>query len=283
MKNIITCIDGSAISTDVCHAGTWVANKLDKTLLLLHAIEKSNTPDTGDLSGAIGLGARSSLLNEMASLDAQRGKIALAYGKELLEQAQTLAESKDCKNIEKTQRHSGIVEAICDLESDARFIVIGRSGEGHPEDFKTLGSHIEQVIRQVHTPVLIVNRGFTEPKSFMLAYDGRETADKAVKRIIDGGLLHNMICHLVSVKNNQSKLQEKFTLTQNMLIEHGFEVKASLLEGNIFDVLSQYKEEHDVDMVVMGAFSHSKLATVFLGSNTQKMLGYTQLPLVILR
>ncbi|WP_371194088.1 universal stress protein [Glaciecola sp. SC05] len=283
MNKIITCIDGSAISEDVCHAGVWAAKKLDKTLLLLHAIEKTNCPSNQDLSGAIGLGARSALLNEMASLDEQRGKMALAYGKELLEHAHEIAISKNCANIEKTQRHSGIVEAICDLESDARFIVIGRAGEGHPEDFEALGSHIEQVIRRVHTPVLIVNRGFTEPKSFMLAYDGRETADKAVRRIIEGGLLHNMTCHLVTVKNNESDLQQKFKRTEAMLQEHGFEVKASYLEGNIFDSLSAYKEEQNVDMVVMGAFSHSKLATVFLGSNTLKMLGYTQLPLVVLR
>jgi nucleotide-binding universal stress UspA family protein len=283
MNKIITCIDGSALSDDVCHAGVWAAQKLDKTLLLLHAIEKTNTPAVNDLSGAIGLGARSALLNEMAKLDEQRSKVSVALGKELLEHAHELAISKHCTDIEKTQRHSGIVEAICDLESEARFIVIGRSGEGHAEDFKALGSHIEQVIRQVHTPVLIVNKGFTEPKSFMLAYDGRETADKAVKRIIEGGLLHNMTCHLVSVKNNQSHLLDKFKRTEAMLIEQGFEVKATFMEGNIFDALSQYKQEQDVDMLVMGAFSHSKLASVFLGSNTLKMIGHTNSPLVILR
>lgn len=283
MKNIITCIDGSALSDDVCHAGVWAAKKLDKTLLLLHAIERTNTPAVEDLSGAIGLGARTALLNEMASLDEQRSKIAIELGKEILEQAQRLASSQGCERIEMTQRHSGIVEAICDLEADARFIVIGRSGEGHANNFKALGSKIEQVIRQVHTPVLIVNQDFTEPKSFMLAYDGRETADKAVKRIIEGGLLHNLTCHLVTVKNKQSGLPEKFKRTEALLVEHGFEIKSSFMEGNIFNALMEYKKDHDVDMLVMGAFSRSKLATVFLGSNTLKMIEHTHLPLVVLR
>lgn len=282
MNKIITCIDGSTLSDDVCHAGVWVANKLNKTLLLLHAVEKSTTLPAKNLSGAIGLGARTALLIEMASLDEQRSKVALALGKEVLDHAFQLAAQQGCQSIEKTQRHGGLVEAIKDLEKDARLIVLGRLGEDHKQNFKMLGSHLEQVIRQVKTPVLIVNQDFVEPKSFMLAYDGREIADKAVNKIVEGGLLQGLTCHLVTVKNKQSKLQEKFKRTQDMLTEQGYEVKSSFLEGNIFESLEKYKQEQAVDMLVMGAFSHSKLATVFLGSNTLKMIEHTQLPLLIL-
>lgn len=282
MNKIITCIDGSALSDDVCQAGVWAANKLDKTLLLLHAIEKTHAPAVENLSGAIGLGARSSLLKEMTSLDEQRSKIALTLGKEILDQAEQSAVAKGCDSIEKTQRHGGIVEAVLDLEAEARLIVVGRLGENNAKAFKMLGSHIEQVIRQVHTPVLIVNKDFVKPKSFMLAYDGRETADKVVNKIIKGGLLQGLTCHLVTVKNKQAKLEEKFKQTEALLVEKGFEVKASFLEGNIFDSLEEYKQQEAVDLLVMGAFSHSKLATVFLGSNTLKMIENTQLPLLIL-
>lgn len=283
MNKIITCVDGSAYSDAVCNAGIWAANKLKKPILFLHAIEKGNAPSKDNLSGAIGLGARSSLLKEMSALDQQRNKLALEVGKELLAHAVELAEQSSCKEIEKTQRHSDIVEAICDLESDARFLVIGRSGESHGENFKAIGSHIEQVIRQVHTPILIANQDFKEPQNFMFAYDGRETADKAVKRIIDGGLLHNLTCHLVTVKNSQKDLMDKFKRTEAMLKESGFDVKSSFLEGNIFNSLMDYKTKNNVEMLVMGAFSHSKIAQAFLGSNTLKMIEKVHLPLVVLR
>jgi len=283
MNKIITCIDGSIYSDDVCKAGIWVAKKLAKPILFLHAIEKNTTAVIDDLSGAIGLGANTSLLNEMASLDEQRSKLALKLGNEMLSHAIELASQSGCEYIEKTQRHSDIVEAICDLESDGRFIVLGRSGKSHDDSFKALGSHIEQVIRHVHTPVLIANRDFSEPKSFMLAYDGRETADKAVNRIIDGGLLHNLTCHLVTIKNGQSDIMDKFNRTETMLKDSGFDVKSSFMEGNIFNSLMDYKAKNSVDMLVMGAFSHSKLVHAFLGSNTLKMIENTNLPLVILR
>lgn len=283
MNKIITCIDGSAVSDEVCAAACWSAKQLRKPILLLHAIEKSHSSTTEDLSGAIGLGARSSLLNEMAALDEQRSKVALSLGKEILAHSKEFLVDNGCHDIEKTQRHSGIVEAICDLESDARLIVIGKSGQQHGGNFKALGSHIEQIIRQVRTPVLIANQAFNTPNSFMLAYDGRETADKAVQRIIEGGLLHGLTCHLVTIKNSASNIEEKFKQTKDLLTKKGFDVKASLLEGHIFDALMKYKEDSGVGMLVMGAFSHSKLASVFLGSNTLKMIEHTAIPMIVLR
>ncbi len=283
MNKIITCIDGSVYAHDVCHAGIWASKKLNKSLLFLHAIEKKNTATVENWSGAIGLGARTALLNELALLDEKRGRVALQIGQELLDNADKEAHKQGCTMIEKVQRHSTVVESICDLESEADLIIVGRSGESHSQNFKAIGSHIEQIIRQIHVPVFIVNQNFVEPKHFMLAYDGRETADKAVKRVIEGGLLHQLTCHLVTVKNKQPHLLDKFKSAESMLLAHGFKVKSSILEGNTFHELMDYKAKNNVDMLVMGAFSHSKWVQAFLGSNTLKMLDHFHLPLLILR
>ena len=47
---------------------------------------------TGDLSGALRLGARTALLEELAGLDAQRAKLAQARGRAILEDAQGILE-----------------------------------------------------------------------------------------------------------------------------------------------------------------------------------------------
>lgn len=283
MNKVITCIDGSIYTQSVCNAGIWAASKLTKSLVFLHAIEKDQKAHFENLSGAIGFGARSALLEQMTELDEQHSKLALQLGKELLEHATQRATSQGHEQVESTQRHGTITDAICDLETDARLIVLGRCGQGHSESFKALGSHIEHVIRQVHTPVLIANQDFKQPQSFLLCYDGRETADKAVQRIIEGGLLQGLRCHLVTVKNNVSDQQSKFKTAEALLVEHGFEVEASYLTGSIFDSLMAYKQNHAVDMVVIGAFAHSKLRQVILGSNTLRMIENTQLPLIVLR
>lgn len=283
MDKIIACIDGSVLANDVCHAGVWVSKTLNKPLMFLHTIEKQQQHGADDLTGSIGLGARSALLAEMASLDEQRGKLALQLGKDILEHVTQLAKDQGCDKVEQKQRHGDFVEALIELEEEARLIVVGRSGEGHQQNFKALGSHIEHLIRQIHTPVLIASKDFTVPTNFMLAYDGRATADKAVERIISGGLLLGMTCHLVTIKNNESGIEEKFEKTAQRLRDQGFEVKAEFIEGEIFASLAEYQAANKIELMVMGAFGHSKIRQLFLGSNTLRMIESSQVPLVVLR
>ncbi|MDU0353550.1 universal stress protein [Paraglaciecola aquimarina] len=283
MKNIVTCVDGSAITQAVTSAAVWASNKLNKPMLFLHTLEKQQQHGADDLSGAIGLGARSALLEEMTKLDEQRGKVALQLGKELLEHVVEQAKASGAEQVDSVQRHGNLVEAIADLSDKTRLIVIGRSGQGHDGNFSAMGSNIETLLRQACQPVLLVPRIFRTPKSFMIAYDGRETADKALQKVIDGGLLHGLHCHLVSVKNNEKNLDTKLQSAKQKLEEKGFTVTASLLDGNIFNSLMAYQSEHSIDLVVMGAFGHSKLRQFFVGSNTTKMLEQSEIPMVVMR
>lgn len=279
MQKILTCIDSASHPAEVCKAGVWAAQKLGLPLTLLHALEKDSQPAISDLSGAIGLGAQLHLLEELAALDGQRSQLAMRIGKELLARAQQLATELGCTQSETLLRHGSLVDAASDLATEARLLVMGRRGE----PFRAQGSLIEQMIRQQPLPVLLPGPDFTAPASFMLAYDGRAIADQAVERIIEGGLLRGMTCHLVTVNRNRPGLQEAFNATRQRLQEHGFEVRAELIEGGIFDGLLAYANREPVDLLVMGACSRSRLASMFVGSNTLKMLEQTRLPLLVVR
>lgn len=49
MKNIIACIDGSAMSASVCDAAAWASSKLQAPLSLLHVLEKAISPENENL------------------------------------------------------------------------------------------------------------------------------------------------------------------------------------------------------------------------------------------
>jgi nucleotide-binding universal stress UspA family protein len=283
MTKIITCVDGSGITHAVADAAIWAARKLDNPLCFLHTIEKLQQHGADDYTGTIGLGARSALLKEMTELDEKRGKVALKLGKELLDNVSKRAFESGLKKIETLQRHGDIIERVNEIQDDACLIVIGRNGKGHDGDFKVLGSHIETLLRKASHPVLVVPGEFKQPSSFMIAYDGRETADKALQKIIDDGLLHGLHCHLVSVKNKEINLKEKFDSAKQLLESKGFKVTASFLEGDIHQSLMDYKTKNNVELVVIGAFGHSKLRQFFVGSNTMKMLEHSTTPLIVLR
>lgn len=283
MNKVITCIDGSGMTRSVTEAGIWAAAKLNKTLCFLHTIEKETQHGADDYSGAIGLGARSALLEQMTALDEEKNKLALRLGEELLTSVAATARAAGHADVQTQQRHGDVVDAILQMESEARLIVLGRRGSHHEAQFEALGSHIETLLRKVHQPVFIVPEGFTEPRSFMIAYDGRESADRALQKVLDGGLLHGIRCHLVSIKNNESALKNKFDDAALKLKDKGLDVTTAFLEGDIHESLTQYQTDNDIDLMVMGAFGHSRLRQFFVGSNTQKMLERTRSPLIILR
>jgi len=283
MNKIIACIDGSVMSKAVCGTAIWASKRLNNVIMFLHTIEKEQQHGADDLTGAIGLGSRSLLLDKMANLDEKRGKIAIQLGNEMLKEAVGSAQAAGLTGIESKQRHGDFVEALVTLEKDARLMVVGRSGYGNSGDFKALGSHIESLIRQVHSSIVIAPKDFIEPNNFMLAYDGRDTADKAVKRIIEGGLLKGLTCHLVTIKNSGQTQKDKFEQAKKLFEQEGFEVVASYLEGDIFSSLMNYKKENDIGLVVMGAFAHSKVRKFFLGSNTMRMIENCIMPLIVLR
>ncbi|MBQ4830036.1 universal stress protein [Alteromonas sp. MMG017] len=283
MDKIMTCIDGSGMTPAVVKAGKWAANKLAKPLCFLHTIEKTHQHGADDYTGAIGLGARSSLLEEMTKLDEQKSKLALQFGSELLESAVSEAQSTGIETAGSILRHGDIVEAIIEIENEIRLIVIGRKGVGHDNEFKAIGSHLETLLRKASQPVLIVPEEFSAPTSFMIAYDGRESADRALQKVLDGGLLYGIDCHLVAIKNNEPGLKAKFDNAASQLAERGLNVSTALLEGNIKEELVKYQKANNIDLLVMGAFGHSRLRQLFVGSNTIKMLETTNIPLIVLR
>lgn len=283
MQNILACIDESSWSNSVQDAAIWVAKQVQRPLVFLHSIEKHLQTEDNDLSGQIGLGARSKLLAEISSLDQQRAKIALQLGKELLANAKNNAQESGCEQVETLQRHGPFVETVLAHESTANIVVMGHSGAQSEKGASILGSHVENLLRQINTPVLIAAQEFTAPQSFMLAYDGRVTAEKALERILNSDLLQGLQCHLVTVKNKQSDQQEKFEQAQARLTAGGFNVSAAFLEGDISQQLLAYQQSNKVDLLVMGAFAGTRLRQLFVGSNTLKMLENTNLPVLVMK
>ena len=89
MGKLIALVDGSDYSRSVCDHAAWLAGRSGRSVELLHVIGRRQTA-TGDLSGAIALGARSSLLEELSELDARMAKLAQTRGRAILEDAEAI-------------------------------------------------------------------------------------------------------------------------------------------------------------------------------------------------
>jgi nucleotide-binding universal stress UspA family protein len=283
--HVLACIDGSTLTESVCDYATWISQKVDAPLKLLHTINHHHeTSVTSDFSGAIGLGAQEHLLEEITNLEQQQSKLKLQQGKLMLQAAKDHIEKKGISDTTSTQRHGDLIEAVIDLEDSIRVLVLGLRGQVHENQENQIGAKLEAVIRSLHRPILIVNGSFKTPKRIMIAYDGSPASDKAVDMVTSSPLYKGLICHLVCVNNNENTAAKLLEQATNKLKEaDNTEVISAKLKGKTEQELCTYQEQNNIDLTVMGAFSHSRLHDMLLGSFTHKMLVNTNKPLLLLR
>lgn len=279
-NRIIACIDGSASAVAVCDWAAWSSVRMAAPITLLHVLDKPTAVTEPDLSGAIGLGAREDLLEQLTRLDEQREKIALQHGKHLLATARQRVEADGAQNVDTRQRHGHLVETLAELEPETRLLVIGRQGERSHRHAEQIGSQLESAIRTVHCPVLVALPTFRAPERFLLAYDGSATAHAALERVVASPLLQGLTCHLVMVGGTQQARLESAAV---LLQQAGFATVVKCLPGDDVAALADYADANAIDLLIMGAYGHSRIRRFFIGSNTATLLHRTRIPLLILR
>jgi len=281
---VLACIDGSAISSAVCDYSAWIAQRVDAPLKLMHNIEHQETPVTSDLTGNIGLGSQEHLLEDLTLLEQQRSKLLMQKGKLILQAAKERVQQAGISEPITAQRHGSVTESLIDLEDDIRVLVLGVRGEDHEKQQEKIGSHLEMMIRAIHRPILVVNDEFKTPSTIMLAYDGSEAAEKAVDMVAKSPLYKGLTCHLVCVNKNAANAENLLKQAQKKLKKaSGLSLVTTSLTGKAEQELCAYQEKHAIDLTIMGAFSHTRLREMLLGSFTVKMLVNTKKPLLLLR
>jgi nucleotide-binding universal stress UspA family protein len=283
MTHVMACIDNSQSSLAVCDYAAWASQQLDAPLTLLHVLDEEKYPAAADLSGNIGLGSREHLLEELATLDAQRARLALEQGQHMLEKARERTVISGAGFPELKQRHGHLVESLSDLQEDIRLLVIGRVGEDSTRSTRTLGSQIEAVVRTIHRPILITANSYKKPEKVMLAFDGSPTAYKTVQMLAASQLCEGLPIHLVMVGADSESNREALEKARGMLLSSGFVVQAEIRPGEVEAALHVYQAEHEIDLLAMGAYGHSRIRQFLVGSTTTMMLRTASMPVLLLR
>ncbi|WP_406665964.1 universal stress protein [Gallaecimonas sp. GXIMD1310] len=280
--HVMACIDGSAHSAAVSQYAAWAAGQLQTPLTLLHILDHHHGEHAGDFSGAIGLGAQEALIEEMVRLDEQRSKLAMAQGQQMLDGTKaSLADSGltiDCR-----QRHGELVASISDIEADIRLLVVGKRGAADHAHADELGMHVERLIRAMHKPVLLTPAAFSQPSSVLVAFDGSQTTCKGVEMVANSPLFKGLPCHVVMVADSNADNQAQLDWALVTLRAQGHQAQGAIISGDVEKVLSDYQQQHETDMLVMGAYGHSRVRQFLVGSTTTAMIRHSRTPVLLLR
>ncbi|ROU00936.1 universal stress protein [Marinobacter sp. R17] len=283
MSQVVACIDGSRSTTAVCDYAAWASQRLDAPLTLFHVLDHARYPTEPDLAGSIGLGSREHLLEELAELDQKRSKLALEQGRHMLDAAETRVREDGVSDIRQRQRHGDLAESLLDIEQDTRLLVMGLHGESSTDRDIHIGSQLETVIRTLHRPLLLVPDEFSTPRSAMLAFDASETARKGIELLSNSPIFRDFPLHLVMVGPDTSDRRAQLDEAKDKLLKAGCNVEVAIRAGDVEPTLHAYQAEQDIDLLVMGAYGHSRIRQFLVGSTTTSMLTTTQTPVLILR
>ncbi|HEY7906023.1 MAG TPA: universal stress protein [Wenzhouxiangella sp.] len=184
---------------------------------------------------------------------------------------------------ETRQRHGHFVETLAELASDIRLLVMGRQGEEHQAE-QDIGSHLESAIRRLSCRILITPATFKPPEQALVAYDASPTAHKVLEIIAQSPLFKKTPLHLVMVGEASDSNQQKLEKARGLLANEGhMGITAALISGEVEEALLSYVDTHGLDIIVMGAYGHSRIRQFLVGSTTSNLLRQSPVPVLLMR
>jgi nucleotide-binding universal stress UspA family protein len=279
---LIACIDGSIYSQSVTDHAGWAAQRLHASIELLQILGRRE-PSTLDLSGSIAVGAQAQLLTELAELDAERAKLVLKRGRLVLEEAKARLATQGVVDVSISLRHGDLLESLAEQEAAADLIVIGKRGEAADFARLHLGSNLERVIRASQKPVLVASRAFKPIKSALIAFDGGPSALKAVEHVARSSLFAGLTIHVVTVGRDDPATRGPLEAAAAHLRARGLAVEAHFASGQPDKAIAALVESLGIDLLIMGAYGHSRIRSLVIGSTTTEMIRSCKIPVLLFR
>ena len=282
--SVLAATDASAYSESVAHYAAWAAHRLEAPLEYLHVLDRHpEAASTADFSGNLGADAQPRLLEGLALLDETRSKLGQERGRLVLQQAKGIAAAFHGIEAETRMRHGSLVDTLIELEGDARLFVLGKRGE-HADFAKGhLGSQLERVVRAVHRPLLVASRSYTEIERVLIAFDGSATTRKGVEMVAASPLFSGLDIRVLTVGATNATNEAALRWALDTLAAAGLSAAGAVRPGEAEEVIGHYIRDEHVDLLVMGAYGHSRIRQQIVGSTTTTMLRTCRVPVLLLR
>ncbi len=280
MKNILLCTDGSEYSQVCCQYAVWLAKRTGAKVeaLYLTNIRKFEIPLAADISGSLGIQPYGNVIFHLQEIENKKA--------EVIEETTRKIFSENSIELIKFHHRTGLlVDCLDSFEPNFDLIMLGKRGENVDFAKEHLGSSMERVVRASQKPCLITSRSFHEIKKILIAYDGGKSSKKAVDYILNSTDFDDFELHLVTVTEQQDgdTATSELKGIEEVLRKGGKNPICNILNGEVEKVLADYIESENINMLLMGAYGHSLIRRLLIGSTTSAMMQSCHLPIMCFR
>ncbi|MDP3873990.1 MAG: universal stress protein [Pseudomonadota bacterium] len=283
-NKVLACVDQSPWADHVADYAAWAAQRLDAPLEFLHVIDRHPERGSGkDHSGSIGVGAQEALLTELSEHDAAFARTAREQGRVFLNRLRERATGAGAGCIDTRQRYGELEATLVEQQQDVRLLVIGRRGESAATTQRDLGRNVERVVRALTRPILTVTDAFRAPQKVLVAYDGGGITRRGIDMLAASPLLRGLDVHVLMAGPERLSAPKDIEQACATLTAGGLTASGRIIPGDPEQVIAQYAANEGMDLLVMGAWSHSPLRSLLFGSKTSDLLRSARLPVLLLR
>jgi nucleotide-binding universal stress UspA family protein len=278
-KTILLCTDGSPTAGVAGDYAIWFARKLGASLRALYVtdIRLLEGPWLADLSGAVGAQPYAALLPQLQKIQEEKAAMILAAARERCQQSGVA-----CETAHET---GGLTQAILDQERQADLVVLGQHGEHAEWAGGMLGSGAERVVRASVKPCLVTPGKLHEISHMLIAYDGSEESSKALRAgiALAPTLGVEVTITMVAALGGEDAASTVLEKAKQQALAGGVKARGEVLHGDPEEEILQLGKTIGADLIVMGAYGHTRIRELILGSTTSHVIRKASVPVLLVR
>ncbi|MBC7186137.1 MAG: universal stress protein [Calditrichaeota bacterium] len=175
------------------------------------------------------------------------------------------------------------VEIICERANLVDLIIMGNRGEYARWATTMLGATLEAVTRHVSKPIMIVQQRFRNVQKMLAAYDGSEHANRALQLAGFFAEHLNAKITVVHVSDDRELSTRICAEGVHYLQAYRAEVDSAWLSGRPDAAVIDLAAKGKYDLIVMGAYGHSRIREAILGSTTVQIMRKSPIPVLMVK
>lgn len=284
---VLACLDGSRYTNVLCDYAARAARRMNIGVELIHVIDR--LPDLRpplDYSAHMMSDMADTMLEEATQIDEQRARQLQQTASAMLDEAAERVRRAGVPSVQVRLAYGGLVDQLQEYEQSARLVVIGKRGESELHATSHLGSNLQRVVRASRRPTMIVPPVFRPLRRFVVAYDGGSSSAKAIDMLTRETLLLEAECVLLTVSPGDPEHTVRLEAAAQRLRDAGYRVTEHLEKaepGHPDEAILSVVEKSRADLLVMGAYSHSRIRSLIIGSTTTAILRACTVPVLVVR
>ena len=280
IRSLLVCTDGSSYGDVACEYAMDLSARLRAQLSALHVIDARllEGPLMADLSNWIGAQPYGAQVPQFRELLNRKGETILEAF------TQKCAARNLSPNTLLSNGHP--VHVILDEEAKTELLILGQKGEHAGWAEHLMGSTVERIVRQSLRPCLVTPAHFRPITKMIVAFDGSGHAAKALHEGIELAQELKVALSLVTVADSETPEASAEQILKdglNLVKAHAFEAESAVVKGKTAVAILDHARRQNGDLIVMGAFGHSRIREMILGSTTAQVVASAGLPVLLVR